>query len=210
MTPPTTRRTFLATGLALAATPALAQGRSLAFSVERDGVRIGEHRMSFSGDPGSPTVTTEVEMLVKIGAVPIYRYRHQATERWRGGRFASLSTITDANGRRRTVEAVREADAVNIAYGKKRITAAPTTAPLTHWNAQALSGPLFNPQEGKLLSVTGRRRQDNLTTPDGRRAAVLWSLRGEADIDDWYDADGAWLALRGKLKDGSVVIYRRI
>lgn len=204
------RRSFLAAGLALTATPALALPRSLAFSVERDGVKIGEHRMSFSGDDASPTVTTEVEMLVKIGAVPIYRYRHQATERWRGGRFASLSTITDANGRRRTVEAVREADAVNIAYGKKRITAAPTTSPLTHWNPQALSGPLFNPQEGKLLSVTGRRRQDSLITPDGRRAAVLWSLRGEAEIDDWYDADGAWLALRGKLKDGSVMIYRRI
>jgi len=97
-----------------------------------------------------------------------------------------------------------------IETAKGRISAPAGASPLTHWNAQALAGPLFNPQEGKLLKVSARRRTDGLTTPGGRAAATLWSVRGEAEIDDWYDAEGSWLALKGKLKDGSVMEYRRV
>ena len=37
-----------------------------------------------------------------------------------------------------------------------------------------------------------------------------WQIRGEAEIDDFYDAQGNWLALKGKLEDGSRMEYRRI
>jgi hypothetical protein len=35
-------------------------------------------------------------------------------------------------------------------------------------------------------------------------------LIGESQIDDWYDSAGEWVALRGKVKDGSVLEYRRV
>jgi hypothetical protein len=206
------RRALIGCGLALAAPIGAwaAAPRRLVFGVYRNGAHIGEHQMSFDGDPAAPLVTTEVQMLVKLGPVPVYRYRHHAVERWREGRFASLETTTDANGKAQKVEAQRQAGAVVIETAKGRISAPAGTSPFTHWNPQALAGPLFNPQEGKLLKVTARRRTDGLTTPGGRAAAALWSVRGEAEIDDWYDADGAWLALKGKLKDGSVMEYRRV
>jgi len=36
------------------------------------------------------------------------------------------------------------------------------------------------------------------------------AIRGEAEIDDFYDEAGAWQSLTGKLDDGSKVEYRRV
>ena len=77
-------------------------------------------------------------------------------------------------------------------------TLGPETNPMNHWNSQIFTGPLFNPQTGKLMKV--------------RTAKVgpgHWAIRGEADIDDYYDESGAWQSLVGKLDDGSKVEYRR-
>ncbi|WP_304175267.1 DUF6134 family protein [Phenylobacterium aquaticum] len=206
------RRALIGIGLALG-TPIVAWAtapRRLVFGVYRNGAHIGEHQMSFAGDPAAPLVTTEVQMLVRLGPVPVYRYRHHAVERWQAGHFASLETTTDANGKAQKVEAERQAGGVLIQTAKTRVQAPVGASPFTHWNPQALAGPLFNPQEGKMLQVTARRRPDGLAAPGGRTAATLWSVRGEAEIDDWYDADGSWLALKGRLKDGSVMEYRRV
>ena len=211
------RRAFLVGGLALAGLPGLAlaaaprSGR-LVFQVSRNGAVVGEHRMTFDGSSASPTVTTEVEMTVKLGPVPVFRYRHTAKERWSGGRFASLETRTDANGRARTVVARRTDAGVLIEAGRDRIAAPADAAPLTHWNTSAFADPLFNPQEGKLLRINARRiGTEKFPRADGAQvSAMRWSLRGEAEIDNWYDASGVWTGLRGKLPDGSTMEYRRL
>ncbi|HEX6866102.1 MAG TPA: DUF6134 family protein, partial [Caulobacteraceae bacterium] len=82
------------------------------------------------------------------------------------------------------------------------------TAPLTHWNPAALDGPLFNPQTGQLLDVRTRRHAGERLPPPQRGPATRWTVRGDAEIDDWYDANGVWAALRGKLPDSSELEYR--
>jgi hypothetical protein len=209
------RRTLLAAGLlALAPAHALAaapRSGKLSFVVSRNGVTVGEHNMSFSGDAASPRVVTEVDLLVKLGPVPVFRYRHTAEERWTDGRFASLETRTDANGRARRVLAQRTGAGVLIETERGKITAPADAAPLTHWNTAAFGDRLFNPQEGKLLSISANRGGQELVKAANGAAvrATRWSLRGEAEIDNWYDAAGAWAALRGKLPDGSTMEYRR-
>lgn len=209
------RRTLLAAGLlALAPAHGLAaapRGGKLSFVVSRNGVTIGEHHMSFSGEAASPRVVTEVDLLVKLGPVPVFRYRHTAEERWTAGRFASLETRTDANGRSRRVLAQRSGAGVLIETDRGKITAPADAAPLTHWNTAAFGDRLFNPQEGKLLRISAKRGdQEIVMAANGATVrATRWSLRGEAEIDNWYDAAGAWAALRGKLPDGSTMEYRR-
>jgi hypothetical protein len=212
---PVGRRSLLGFGLALLAPGALRAapaGGRLAFAVYRNGTQIGEHRMSFVGDPGAQVITTDVAMTVKLGPVPIYRYRHRAVERWAGGSFAALESATDGNGKRQSVNATRTASAVMIETTKGEITAPANALPLTHWNPQAMAGPLFNPQEGKMLHVTAARGgRETIVLADGRSVqATCWSLRGEAEIDDFYDPSGTWVGLRGKLADHSRVEYRRL
>lgn len=202
MTPELSRRLILLGGIALAVPAplwaAVPGGRKLAFAVSRNGTQVGEHHMSFTGDPASPVVTTDVDMVVRLGPVPVYKYRHHAVERWTGGRFAGLETSTNGNGKLQKVTARRTDGGVIIEAGKSRVTAPANAAPFTHWNPDVFGKPLFNPQDGKMLKVTAARK------------GPVWSIRGEAEIDDTYDAEGVWTALSGKLKDGSRMDYRRI
>jgi hypothetical protein len=188
-----------AAGLALAPGAAAAAPARLVFQVFRNGTRIGEHRIAFTGDAAARTVVTEVAMTVKLGPVPVFRYAHEAVERWAGGRWLSLETTTRSNGKVQKVQARALPGHVRIEGPAGAVRGPADAAPLSHWNQASFGRPLFNPQEGKMLKV--------------RCAQVApghWAIRGEAEIDDFYDDGGDWLALKGKLEDGSQMEYRRV
>ena len=222
------RRAFLISGVGagltlplLGATSAWAQpagvppGGQLAFKVMRKGVHIGEHALTFTQDGDNLSVHTEVRITIKVGPVPVYHYVHRCTERWTGARFTNLESSTSANGvSRESIKARRTSDGIYIepAVGDP-YTASADCLPLTHWNRLAYQGaPLFNPQDGKLLHETAKSLgADTINLADGRPlAATRYSLTGESKIDDWYDEQGVWAALRGTVKDGSVLDYRRV
>ncbi|MFI4964471.1 MAG: DUF6134 family protein [Caulobacterales bacterium] len=195
------RREVLAGGLILPLIPRLAWAapRNLAFAVFRNGSRIGEHHVVFAGDGPALTATTDAVMTVKLGPVPLFRYHHHAVETRHDGVFASMQTATTTNGKAEQVEAERTAGGVRIDGSHGEAMLSRNTNPLNHWDQQIFAGPLFNPQTGKLMKV--------------RTAKVgpgHWTIRGEAEIDDFYDESGAWRSLTGKLDDGSRVEYRRI
>ena len=184
---------LLVPGLALAA-----PGR-LAFQVFRNGTKVGEHQMSFAGDDENRTVTTNVDMVVKIGPVPVYKYKHAATERWAGGKWVSVDTTTNGNGKVYRASGRAMGGYVAITGPGGAVRGPADAVPLSHWNQGSFGRPLFNQQEGKMLKVTCTRV-----------AAGHWQIRGEAEIDDFYDASGNWMALKGKLEDGSKLEYKRI
>ena len=216
MTHDLTRRAVAAAVLSGVAGAAFAQGgagdRSVAFQVIRGGSKIGSHsvRVATSGDRQVATIMAE--MLVKIGPVPVFRYRHEATETWDGPRFVSLVSRSVSNGKVETVDASASAEGVKIVRsGGATLIAAANANPLTHWNRDALKRPLFNPQTGALLKCAiARRGVETVRYVDGRAVqATAFVITGEADIIDWYDADGAWAALQAKGPDGSAIVYRR-
>lgn len=185
---------LLVPGVALAAPPP-----RLAFAVYRNGTKVGEHVMTFSGDDEARTVSTDVNMTVKVGPVPVYRYKHSAVERWAGGKWVSIDTTTNGNGKITKASGRAMAGYVAIT-GPNGASRGPADAvPLSHWNQASFGRPLFNQQEGKMLKVTATKVKPG-----------HWQIRGEAEIDDFYDANGNWLALRGKLEDGSKLEYKRI
>lgn len=186
--------------LALAIPRALrAEPSRLAFAAIRNGRRIGEQRMSFASDGESLLVHTVAEMAVKLGPLTLYRYRHEANERWKGDRFDSLDTQTNANGKLLRVTARRTDAGVEITSAAGLVVKAPESAlPFSHWNRKIATAPLFNPQDGKLVHETV------VATPG------KLSFRGEVEIDDFYDDAGTWVGLVGKLSDGSKMEYRPI
>jgi hypothetical protein len=196
------RRAILACGLILPLAPGLVRAatRTLTFAVFRNGSKIGEHHVSFSGDGGALTAATDATMTVKIGPVPVFKYHHRALEKRNDGVFASLETSTVTNGKDEHVTAERTSAGVRVDCSYGKATLAADANPMTHWNPQIFGGPpLFNPQTGKLLKVKTAKVAPNHVT-----------IRGEAEIDDYYDETGAWQALTGKLDDGSKVDYRRV
>lgn len=194
------RRELLLGGVGLLA-PGLARAApgKLAFQVFRNGTKIGEHRIAFGGGDDDRTVATDVDMVVKIGPVPVYRYKHTALEKWVGGKWSSIETTTNGNGKVFRASGRAMGSYVQITGPKGAVRGPADAVPLSHWNQANFGKPLFNPQEGKMLKVTC-----------SKVAAGHWQIRGDAEIDDFYDASGAWVALRGKLEDGSRMEYRRL
>jgi hypothetical protein len=197
------RRAILASGLILPLMPSLVRAapRNLTFAVYRNGTRIGEHHVNFANDGAGFTATTDAVMTVKLGPVPVFKYHHHAVERHNDGMvFNSLATSTTTNGKDERVEAERTGGGVRVdcTYGKTTLSA--DSNPMNHWNREIFTGgPLFNPQTGKVLKVRTAKVAPNHVT-----------IRGETEIDDYYDDTGAWQSLTGKLDDGSKVEYRRV
>jgi len=184
----------------------------LAFAALRNGRKIGEQHMTF--DRGESLIAhTLTEFTVTLGPIALYRYRHEATERWRSDRFEGLETRTRDNGKMLQVSARREDGGITISTAAGAVLRAPKDAlPFTHWNRGIAKAPLFNPQDGKVLRVTvAKPVSGSVMLADGssRRAEGV-AFRGDAEIEDWYDGDGAWIGLTGRLKDGSMLEYRRL
>ncbi len=203
----------LALGRAACAELRSPAGGRLAFAAFRNGRRIGEQTMTFAPSASGLDVHTLAEFTVKLGPVTLYRYRHEATERWRDGAFASLESRTLANGKAMKVSATRTSGGVMIEPASGPATKAPAAAlPFSHWNRAIAKAPLFNPQDGKLVRETVKLAgSGQVQLADGRSiTAERIVFGGEAQIEDWYDSDGIWTGLRGKLKDGSLMEYRRL
>lgn len=194
------RRTLIAGGAGLLFPGvALAAPARLAFQVFRNGTKVGEHVMAFSGDDQNRVISTDVAMTVKVGPVPVYRYKHTAVERWVGGRWSSIEATTNGNGKVHKASG-RAMDGFVQIIGPKGAVRGPADAvPLSHWNQASLGRPLFNQQEGVMLKVRCTRVKPG-----------HWQIRGDAEIDNFYDVSGNWLALKGKLEDGSTMEYKRV
>jgi len=202
------RRLLLAGGGALFACPAWAQAPArLHFSVYRNGMKVGDHDVTFDRSGGDLSVAIKVGMALTVGGMLNVRYAHEAHERWVGGRFSALETRTDTNGKIEQVSARRTPDGISVDRKGGTILLPADALPLTHWNSQVFAGRMFNPQNGKLLKVTVS--QGDAPPPGGTRAASSWMLSGESQVQDWYDAAGVWTALRGRLPDRSTMEYRR-
>lgn len=202
------RRAVVALALAAPFAPGLAREAPLAgvpadgvlrFDVFRHGSRIGTHQMRFARQGAALEITTDVRLAVSFGPLTLFRYRHLARERWEDGRFSGLETTTDHNGTPHAVSARATASGVEIVADGNRIRAEAGAAPLTHWNRSVLLGPMFNPENGRILHVAASPSVDG-----GIR------LSGDASLTDWYDPSLVWRALSAKAEDGSELGYRRV
>jgi hypothetical protein len=184
----------------------------LHFEVWRNNSRIGVHNVTFHGDDYQLTAQIEAEMLIKLGPVPLFNYKHRGTEIWRAGQFASLETRSVTNGKVEALTAEHRDGGIVISTVPGRSIRVPGQAcPLTHWNAAVFEAPLFNPETGELLHESVARGSEIITLHDGLKVdATCYRLRGKVDIADWYDSTGVWVSLRGKATDGSSIEYRRV
>jgi hypothetical protein len=156
-------------------------------------------------------VAIDAEIAVSVGPIALFHYRHQALEIWRDDRFISIASHTVTNGRSERLAANAGADGVWVRTDKGAGRLPAGSLPLTHWNERALSGPLFNPQTGASIRAQVTRQANQILREPDRQPveATRYTLSGDADLVDWYDASGAWRALTAKVKDGSSVDYRR-
>ncbi|MEQ1928935.1 MAG: DUF6134 family protein [Parvularculaceae bacterium] len=201
------RHLTLAMVAAAAATagPAVGEPRNAAFDILRKGEPIGSHVVTVE-DAGERTVVdTRIEMRVKFGPLPLYRYNHRAREVWFGGVLESIDSRTNDNGRKSSLAARRDGDLIEIDGTAFRGAAPLTVVPSSYWNRELLGAPvLLNTQNGELIDVE-TMSLGVTRTPDGA-AAEQFRIVGTLALDLWYDGP-LWVASTFTI-DGEELTYR--
>lgn len=187
--------------LLLSSVPAGAAELDAAFDIIRKGDRIGYHavKVEETGD-GAVRVATRIEMQVKFGPIPVFRYEHVSNETWRDGRLESLSSTTDNNGKPESLSVRREGAVLLIDGTRFKGTGPGDAIPSSYWNKAIVStSTLLDTQNGRLIEVT----ITNLgKTPSPAGApAEQHRLTGSVDLNLWYDGPrwvGADFVVRGQ------------
>ncbi len=192
---------FLLAALALAPSIAAAASLDAAFDIIRKGDRIGFHavKVEDTGD-GGVRVDTRIEMQVKFGPIPVFRYEHVSTETWRDGVLQSVESRTDNNGKAESLTARREGDVLLIDGTRYKGEGPGDAIPSSYWNKAIVSTKtLLDTQNGRLIDV----QIENLgETPSPTGApAEQHKLTGTVDLNLWYQGErwvGADFVVRGQ------------
>jgi Family of unknown function (DUF6134) len=173
------------------------QPNDLHFNVMRNGSLIGQHRICFRAEPNLLIAGISLEIVVRLGPVPFFRYSHKVNETWREKDFLTFESETDENGRRYRVSATRTAENVIVESSTAgRTILGAQTIPLTHWNLLCVERPLFNPQDGTSMSPRIEVGGDEMVLlADGCKVrATRYSLLIKPVLDNWYDGKRQWTA----------------
>jgi hypothetical protein len=183
---------------------ALAQAPDYAvnFRVLRNGdFQVGTHSLRVATQGQRRMAVSDFSAAPRIMGVVVYRYEHRYTEVTEGGRFVSVSSQLNRNGRMLQVEAAAQADGVLVRSTNGEVRLPPNAAPLSWWEPQRFGRvPLFGTTTGQAMNVTFERAQEAGGT-------TLWRCRGEIEADIRFDAQGRWVGFETKGDDGSRITY---
>lgn len=195
----------------LASAPLQAELRAWHFRVFLDDAEIGYHRFTLQQGAGERELVSEARFDVKFLFLTAYRYRHQATERWRGDCLAGVAARTDDNGELYRVEASGDGERFVVETQAGRAELAGCVMTFAYWNPRMLRQTrLLNVQTGEYTDVTVTPAGEELIAVHGQPTrARRYALRGEKiAIDLWYSTDGDWLALESTTTGGRRVRYQ--
>ncbi|MEX0643699.1 MAG: DUF6134 family protein [Parvularculaceae bacterium] len=193
--------------LAASLSSAAAADIDAAFDIIRKGERVGYHVVQARETADGLVVETRVELKVKFGPLPLYRYRHVAVEHWRDGELQWISSKTNDNGERAYLEARRE-NGVLIVDGAAYQGPAPMdTMPASYWNRSVVSATtVLNTQDGELIAVETSRLGATAAPFGGE--GEQFRVVGTVALDVWYDGEN-WIGF-DCLVDGEELTYRRV
>lgn len=188
---------------------------SLAFRIMRHGGQIGTHMVAFRPlSDGGLDVRFAVNVLVKLGPIPLARYVHHGVESWREGRLANLQTRTDRNGTDMQMRAWRTGAGLEVeGTDTTRYVAPPNALPTSYWNRRMLDGPMIGTQKGTLVTpqVTDLGGARIPLANGGMVAVRHYGVHGPGmNVDLYYDSQQIWAGLTFTVDDGSLITYQRL
>ncbi|MBR0651649.1 hypothetical protein GXW78_18415 [Roseomonas terrae] len=195
------RRAALLLPALAAARPAAAAEGDYAFRVLRRGDAIGTHQVRFATRGIQRVATSELLIRPAVMGIVVYRYEHIYEEVTEAGRFVSVTSRLNRNGRIMEVRGHATADAVLLdgTAGPARLP--PDAAPLSWWEMRRLGGhrPLFGTTTGRAFTLRWQA---------GRAAAggPEFTCMGDVEAQVAFDANGRWVGLSAR-EDGNEIVY---
>ena len=204
-------------------------GRTLAFTVYRNGKEIGHHTVTFQQEGSKRQVQVSVELTVKALGVTAYRYAHNSQETWNAGIFQTLEARTDDNGMKYEVRVHRNGKGLVVdrqvtpplvpaASNDQGLQQAESSRdlqpagmlPTSNWNfGQVGQSVLLNTQYGtpSHTKITPMGREPIKTASGATIEATRYRYTGDLRMDQWFDDRGRWVRATFPAFDGSTIDY---
>jgi len=186
--------------------------RRLGFRLLRDDSEIGLHTVTFDTMGDTLAVLVEVNILVKLGPIAIYRYSHRGVERWQGRRYLGLETRTDHDGEPHWMRAVATDEGLVVEGSKaQRYVAPPGVFGTTYWNQDMLRDQVISSEDGRLFTIK-RTALDIEPVPLATGSTIParhYNIAGGLQLDLWYDTAGQWAHLAFN-RYGATIVYQRL
>lgn len=182
------------------------------FRVLLDGEPIGQHRFGLHDEGAQRTLRSEARFDVKLLGLTVYRYRHEATERWQGGCLVELTARTDDDGNISLVQARRHGAGLHVRSPGGEQVLEGCVFTFAYWNPAMLEqARLLNAQTGEAEAVRIESLGDSTVEARGGTVpARRYRITGpERPVELWYSPEGDWLALESTVSGGRRLSYRR-
>ena len=185
--------------LAIIASPARAEDRPagwvdgdggiLKFQVDWDG--SGESLVRFRETEEGLLIQIYTSLTFGLGPIKLFRYTLRTDELWRDGKLQRLESAVDENGTQYEVRGKRT-DEGFVYEGSKAPAIMPEgTRPTTYWRRDFVeASTLLDTQKGQIMDVgITEIGVEEVKSMGQMRKAVHYSVRGDLDIDIWYDQE---------------------
>lgn len=161
------------------------------------GSRVGEHRIAFQVYGDRLTVTTHIDITIKVLFFTAFSFIHDAVEIWEAGRLVSVDSTTDDNGTQLTVAGVAASDGFRITGLDGPFLAPPQLLTTnTLWNIRLLNeSSLIDVQHGGAVGLVVKPRgEEQVMTPLGLVAARRYQIITPNYAGSlFFDDEGRWV-----------------
>ncbi|MHA7872809.1 MAG: DUF6134 family protein [Hyphococcus sp.] len=188
--------------------PASARDLDAKFLIKREGKVIGFHQVDVREEGGDFIVDTFIEMRVKFGPIPVFRYDHEAREIWRDGTVVSIDSETNYNGDETFVSARRDETGALYIDGSDYQGPAPSNAmPSSYWDKGLVEAEaLINTQTGEIIDIDVEPLGETLAPHNA--SAEQYRVVGSIALDIWYDGP-RWVGSQFTI-DGEELVYELV
>lgn len=199
-------------GLAMIPTQSMAESsRVIKFEAYRNGSDFGFSTVKIDGPPGDESVEVVTALRVGLGPITAFKYLLRTSTQWRGGRIERLTSVVNDDGDVFKVEARRSDAGLMVEGFDGKLTAAADVLPTTYWRADMVTRrELLSTQHGRVLKVGFQTIGEETILSEGKQiSATHHAMRGDLDIDIWYDGRGDWVKLSFSVGDSNIE-YKRV
>lgn len=190
-------------------TPQTIPEKPFEYDVLRKGKKIGSHTISFKETDEGLRVRAHTKMKVKLLFVTVYKYEYIGDDFWCDGEIVRVESKINDNGEEWSISARLDGDQYVVTSDEGTTVLPAGSVPTNHWNMDVVNtNKLFNTITGQVDEITVNQvGRETIPAGGSQKDVVRYKVRGDLNIDTFYDASGNWSGMQFEHKDGSDIQF---
>ncbi len=197
--------------------PTPADGERIVFDVYRKGdIEFGTHDVAFEREGEDVIARSTIRLRAGFGPITVFRYEHDATERWNDGQLLQLTSRTLKDGEVYEVDARYEDGMISVNgedpdEGPVSLTLPADILSSSHWHGYPVDmREMLNTEHGTVMDTELEDLGMTEIEGDGGTIAVRHiRLSSSLVVNLYYDENGRWAGCEFDARGQTVRYVRR-